>query len=194
MKEYYPWITGDEYEQASLMDLMRDDPLYFLVATVIIAPLLEEGMFRTLIKPTLSQAAFFLTAWIIFLGRSFIPADVHWMIANGFLLVLGIFLWMALKELLNTPFVHRQLAFLNRGYVAMWMVTSLLFGLIHVMNYVEGFELNLVLFLLIFPRIVAGYFFGKIKILNQSMVWPMALHAMNNGVVFLILLPRILSS
>jgi len=66
--------------------------------------------------------------------------------------------------------------------------------MVHIFNYVEGFELNFVLMLLIFPRIIAGYFFGKIKVENKGLIWPIAMHAMNNGLVFIVLLPKILFS
>ena len=76
--------------------------------------------------------------------------------------------------------------YLHKYYRLIWMLSALIFGYVHVWNYVSGFEFNFILFILIFPRIIAGYFFGRLKVQNQQLYWPILLHAMNNGIVVLL--------
>ncbi|UJH91251.1 hypothetical protein LZ575_00075 [Antarcticibacterium sp. 1MA-6-2] len=66
--------------------------------------------------------------------------------------------------------------------------------MVHIFNYVDAFEINVVLVLLIIPRIIAGFFFGKVKIENEGLIWAILMHVMNNGVVTIFLLPRLLES
>ena len=73
-----------------------------------------------------------------------------------------------------------------------WILTAFIFGMVHISNYVDGFQIDLLLFLMIIPRIIAGFFFGKIKIENKSMAWPIAMHAMNNATVLILLFPKLL--
>jgi len=123
-----------------------------------------------------------------------IPQEVNWMIKYGFLLLFFILSFIFLREFIPRSWQKTICRILSRYYKVIWIITAVVFGMVHIFNYVEGFELNFVLVLLVFPRIIAGYFFGKIKVENKGLVWPIAMHAMNNALVFIVLLPRILFS
>lgn len=187
-----PGLDLESYQQTELNRLLEESPLKLVILAVVLAPLIEEGMFRTLIKPSPNELIFFLCIWLFVIALAIIPDDVHWMIKYGFLLLFFILIFFFLREFIPRPWQKNICRFLSGYYKVIWIITSILFGMVHIFNYVEGFELNFVLVLLIFPRIIAGYFFGKIKVENKSLVWPIAMHAMNNGLVFLVLLPRIL--
>lgn len=188
----FPDFGFTEYQQNDINRMLLENPLQFFLLAVIIAPVIEEGMFRTIIKPTNNELMFFISCWLVVLISSFIPVDVHWAVKVGFLLVFLIFSFVVLRELIPVTWQWKTCAWLKKYHLPVWLITSILFGFIHIYNYVEGFELNFVLFLLIFPRIIAGVFFGKIKLENRSLLWPVALHAMNNGAVLLLLLPQVL--
>ena len=188
----FPNLDFLKYQQSDLNALLSEDPWKFVLLAVIIAPVLEEGMFRTLIKPSPNEFIFFLCSWILVGVAIFIPVDVHWAIKFGFLLLFIILIYFFLKELIPRSLQYKACSFLNRNYIFIWMITAFIFGLVHISNYVDGFRLDFLLFLMIVPRIIAGFYFGKVKIENRSMVWPIAMHAMNNATVLLFLIPKML--
>lgn len=190
----FPGLDLDSYQQTDLNRLLEESPLKLMILAVVLAPLMEEGMFRTLINPSPNELIFFFCIWLFVIALALIPHDVNWMIKYGFLLLFFILSFIFLREFIPRSWQKNICRFLSKNYMVIWIITSLVFGMVHIFNYVEGFELNFVLMLLIFPRIIAGYFFGKIKVENKGLVWPIAMHAMNNGLVFIILLPRILFS
>jgi membrane protease YdiL (CAAX protease family) len=188
----FPNLDFLKYQQSDLNALMSENPWKFALLAVIIAPVVEEGMFRTLIKPSPNEFIFFLCSWILVGVAIFIPVDVHWALKFGFLLPFITLIYFFLKELIPKPLQYKACSFLNRNYIFIWMITAVIFGLVHISNYVDDFHLDFLLFLMIVPRIIAGFYFGKIKIENRSMVWPIAMHAMNNATVLLFLIPRMI--
>ena len=189
----FPSLDFLKYQQSDLNALMSENPWKFTLLAVLIAPVLEEGMFRTLIKPSPNEFIFFLCSWILVGIAIFIPVDVHWALKFSFLLLLITLLYFFLKELIPISLQYKACSFLNRNYISIWMITAVIFGLVHISNYVDGFHLDFLLFLMIVPRIIAGFYFGKIKIENRGMVWPIAMHAMNNATVLLFLIPRMIN-
>ncbi len=189
-----PGLDLDSYQQTDLNRLLEESPLKLVLLAVVLAPLIEEGMFRTLIKPSRKELIFFLCIWLFVIALALIPEEVNWMIKYGFLVLFFILSFIFLREFIPLSWQKAICKFISRYYKVVWIITSVVFGMVHIFNYVEGFELNFVLMLLIFPRIIAGYFFGKIKVENKGLIWPILMHAMNNGSVFIILLPRILSA
>ncbi len=192
LKAGFPEFKFDTYQQTELLQLLEESPWKFLLMAMIFAPLLEEGMFRAIIKPSQNELLFFLCSWIIAGVISWIPGDVFWPIKYGFLIVFTILTFLFLKEFIPQKWQSNLCLFLNAHYKIIWIATSVVFGMVHIFNYVEGFQLDFLLVLLILPRIIAGFFFGKIKIENQSLLWPMIMHGMNNGIVLFVILPRLL--
>jgi membrane protease YdiL (CAAX protease family) len=194
IKTIFPEFDIAQYEQSDLNELLEKNPLKFIFLAVILAPVVEEGMFRTLIKPSSNEIIFFLTIWILVLVSAFIPFNVFWMLKYLFLILLGVLSFIFLKQIIPDQFLQKLCNFLGRYYIYIWLLTSLIFGLVHIFNYVDGFEINLVLFLLVAPRVIAGFFFGKTKIENNGLFWPILMHCMNNGTVVIFLLPKLLFS
>tara|TARA_R100000935_G_scaffold54253_1_gene82883 strand:+ start:2240 stop:2860 length:621 start_codon:yes stop_codon:yes gene_type:complete len=188
----FPSLDILKYQQTDLEALMSQNPWKFILLAVVIAPILEEGMFRTLIKPSPNEFIFFICSWILVIAATFIPLDVHWAIKFGFLLLFISLIYYFLKELIPVALQYKACSFLNRNYIFIWMITAIIFGLVHISNYVDGFQLDFLLFLMIVPRIIAGFYFGKIKIENRSMVWPIAMHALNNATVVMFILPKLI--
>jgi len=192
IKMLFPEFDMLQYEQTDLNSLMEDKPWKFAILAVIIAPILEEGMFRTLIRPTPTDFIYFLCCWVLMGVLIFIPIDVNWVIKYLFLILFMAITFLFLREAIPLQFQYKACTLLSRYYVGVWIVTALIFGLVHITNYVDTFQIDLVLFLMIIPRIIAGFYFGKIKVENKTMIWPIAMHAMNNATVLILLLPRIL--
>ena len=188
VKKYAPELFEQEYEQSFLKGLLKDNPLKLFILAVIFAPIIEEMMFRTLIKPSHSDLILLLCSWPIFYVNRFIPVDVHWAIKLAFIAVLLFTIFYVLRELIPIQKTKKIRAFLNKYYVGILIISSLLFGLVHINNYVENFAINAALIALIIPRIISGVMMGLIKIKNQHIIWSMGLHALNNGVVISLLI------
>lgn len=192
LNTFIPELDLEKYQQTELFDLMNESPLAFVIMAVIIAPLLEESMFRTLIKPSFTEIYIFICAVLAFVGLGFIPQEAHSLLKYSLVILSAIIVFLFLQVLKPARPIRIFRVFLYRNYKLIWFLTALIFGLVHIWNYVEGWQLDLILFFLIFPRIIAGYFFGKIKIENGNLIWPIAMHAMNNGIVVFFLLPKLL--
>lgn len=192
LKAGFPDFEFERYQQTDLIQLLEENPWKFLLMAVIFAPLIEEGMFRTLIKPSQNDLIFFLCSWIFVGVISLIPTDVFWAIKYGSLILFMILTFLFLKAFIPQKWQISLCSFLDRHYKFIWILTSVVFGMVHIFNYVEGFQLDFLLVLLIIPRIIAGFFFGKIKIENQGLLWPMIMHAMNNGIVLFVIFPKLL--
>lgn len=186
-----PSIDLEKYQQTELFDFMNESPLMFIVMAVIIAPVLEESLFRSLVKPSLNEIYIFICALLGFIGLGLIPPKAHSILKYSLVLLSAFLLFLVLASLKPAGFLRKIRVFLHRHYRVFWWLTAVIFGMVHVWNYVQGWQFDLVLFILIFPRIIAGFFFGKIKIENHSLIWPILMHAMNNGIVVFFLLPRL---
>jgi len=189
----FPSFDFEKYQQTELFNLLEENPFVFGVMAIIVAPIIEEGAFRSLIKPTENQIIYFCCAWFILISSIFIPPDAHWVLKYVLLALSVILIFMFLKAAIPQKTLSAIKTWLHLHYKAVWIVSAFLFGLVHVFNYVEGFEINILLFLLIFPRIIAGYFFGKVKMENKGMVWPIVMHAMNNSIILFFLIPKLFS-
>lgn len=58
----FPGLDIDSYQQTDLNRLLEESPLKLVFLAVILAPLIEEGMFRTLIKPSRNELIFFFAS------------------------------------------------------------------------------------------------------------------------------------
>ncbi|MGY5850538.1 CPBP family glutamic-type intramembrane protease [Salegentibacter sp. F14] len=186
-----PSIDLEKYQQTELFNFMNESPLAFVIMAVVIAPVLEESLFRSLIKPSLTEIYIFFCAVLSFIALGFIPPEANAVLKYSLVVLSAFLLFLFFSSLRPARVLRKLRVFLYRNYISFWFITAGLFGLVHIWNYIEGWQIDLILFILIFPRIIAGYFFGKIKVENQSLIWPIFLHAMNNAVVVFFLLPRL---
>lgn len=187
-----PAIDLEQYQQTELFDFMNESPLAFILMAVVVAPVLEESLFRSLVKPSISEIYIFICASLCFLALAFIPEEANSLLKYGLLVLSAFLLFLFFSALKPLRILRKFRILLHRNYKVIWWFTAILFGLVHIWNYVEGWQFDLILFIMIFPRIIAGFFFGKVKIENHSLLWPILLHAMNNGIVVFFLLPSLL--
>lgn len=188
----FPEFDFDKYDQGGLFKLMDESPLKFAILAVVFAPVVEEGVFRSLIRPSKNDLIFFICCLMALTGMFLMPPEGHWLLKYGVLILSSVLVFIFLKSFFPDEFISKARHFLYKHTVLIWFLTSFLFELVHIGNYVEAFEINLLLILLIFPRILAGYFFGKVKLENHGLLWPILMHALNNGVIMLFMLPRFL--
>lgn len=194
LSSVYPQIDFEKYRQTELFRLMNEDPLKFGLMAVVIAPVIEESIFRSLVKPSENDILVFLCALLLLTAVYYIPIEAYWLLKDALLLLSVTIIFIFLKAIIPQPLLAQVSRVFSRRYLLIWLVSAVIFGLVHIGNYVEGWEFNLMLFLLIFPRIIAGFFFGKVKIENGSLFWPILLHAMNNGLIVLFTLPALFNN
>ena len=182
LKEFFPSLDG-EYTQSSMREMLKKEPFKLFILACVFAPIVEEMMFRTLVKPTHNDLILFLCAWPIFIGIRFLPYDVHWGLKIGFAAVLVFVFFTVLKELIPK---YKTVTIREGLHKYLWtvvIITSIIFGLVHINNYVDSFTINVALVALIIPRIISGYMMASIKIKNDGLSWAMSLHFLNNFVV-----------
>lgn len=186
INKLFPSLDFDKYEQTEIFEMMTDNPIVFFILAVIIAPILEECLFRSLIKPSKNEILIFCCSWLLFVGLFFIPAEANIILKYVLLVVSTFIIFLFLKAIIPEKIISKIQFFLTKYYKIVWIISAIVFGYVHVWNYVSSFEFNLILFFLIFPRIIAGYFFGSLKAQNKELYWSILLHAINNGMVILL--------
>ncbi|WP_378175986.1 type II CAAX prenyl endopeptidase Rce1 family protein [Aquimarina sp. SS2-1] len=191
LQSIFPYLDLQKYSQDSIFEILKENRLKAFLAMVIFAPLVEELMFRTLLKAKTKDLLLFLSSWTLFFLGLFITIKLEWYY-RYFLVILTIsLLFLIYRIVLPKHFLEKTTRYLKKHQVTTLQITSVAFGFLHVFNYVESFRIDSILFLLIAPRIIAGHVFGKIKIENDHILWPILLHAINNGVVFVIISSRL---
>ncbi len=180
---WLPELKDNDYEQTAITELLQNNHLKLFVLACIFAPVVEEMMFRTLIVPSHTDIILFISSWPVFIGLRFLPKDVHWVVLMAFGAIVLFTLYYILKQLIPPIRTQRIQTFLHKHTLVVLIGASLIFGLVHINNYVDTFTLNFALFMLIIPRILSGYMMGWIKIKNQGLIWAMGLHFLNNAFV-----------
>lgn len=186
-------LDFQKYEQIEILEILKETPFKFIFLATIAAPIIEESIFRSLLKPSAQSLKLFVCTLLYLAGLVIIPEEAHWLLKYVLLLATLTFFYYALGELINEKFYRRICYWLHRYYLFIWIAGAIVFGFVHIFNYVDSFQIDLVLILMIFPRIIAGFFFGKIKLENKGMIWPILMHSMNNSMVLIFLLPFSLS-
>ena len=182
----FPDLGINQLSESRLQSMIEENPLKFFFLAVIFAPVIEEGLWRTLIKPKSWELSLFVSSWIVFIGLSFIPQDVYWWLTYA---IAGLTLYLLHKifsELLVDKNTAKIRALLSKYYIATILISSIIFGFMHVGNYVDTFTVTIPIFIAIIPRIILGIYFSAIKIVNGHIFWAISLHAINNAAVFLI--------
>ena len=177
---WFPDIINKDYEQTAILDMAENNPFQLFVLACIFAPIVEELMFRTLIKPSHSDLILFICAWPVFIGAGYLPESIHWLLRLAFSGVLLFSAHYILKQLIpeeKTAYVRSKL---SKYVLPVFIVTAVTFGLVHISNYVDGFTFNLALVILVIPQIIAGIMLGWVKLKTREIGWPMLLHFMNN--------------
>ncbi|GAA4320660.1 hypothetical protein GCM10023115_47800 [Pontixanthobacter gangjinensis] len=182
-----------KYEQIELMEILEENPFKFIFLAAVAAPIIEESIFRSILKPTANSLKIFICALIYLLGSILIPEDAYWALKYPLILGSAGLCYYSLGELISDESFRKICYWFHRYYLVIWILGAILFGFVHIYNYVDSFTIDLVLIMMIVPRIIAGFFFGKIKLENKSLIWPIFLHSMNNSIVLIFLLPYTLS-
>jgi len=167
-----PMFLGLESVTSSLEDVNEKVPIWFLM---VVPAILEEGAFRSFLKR--SPITLFISSCIfIWLIVSMImPVDIY--STDKLLLRCGIAL---AGGALSTVLFNKPLIYGN--YKAIFYISAILFGLMHVYNFIEDIDSILAFVSVLFTllgHILCGIFFGYVRVgygIHASMI----AHFLNN--------------
>jgi len=150
---------------------------YFFSA-VLVAPLLEEGIFRLPLSPSKKNLLFslcFCLASLIYFNKN-IDAVI----------IMSIFIMFLLFPICNRRILHKFQKYILNNYKFTFYFIATLFGTLHIVRYSllnDNWLLNVFALLLILPNIFSGIFFGYIRI-KQGFFCAIIFHCMVNSVHF----------
>ena len=185
---WFPDLVNNEYKQERLTDMLNNQPFQLIISAVIIAPIFEEMMFRSLIRPSYEDILLFISGWLSFSFMYFSAGIANWYIR--FLIMIGLFvaIYYLLQEVVSRKHLSTIQRLLNKQVITVLLISSVIFGMAHIYNYVDSFLLNVALFTLIIPRIILGLVAGWLKLKTGVLLWPILLHFVNNAFVIVIML------
>jgi len=181
LSKWFPELINNEYKQERLLEMLNNQPIQLLISAVIIAPIFEEIMFRSLIKPSYEDLLLFISGWLSFLFMGFSEGLADWYIRLLIMFAVFIGTYYLLQFLVPKKALVGIQNFLGKYVLVVLVITSVIFGMAHIYNYVESFLINAALFAMIIPRIVLGGIAGWLKIKTGVLIWPILLHFLNNA-------------
>ncbi len=156
-------------------------PILIFAFVALLAPLLEETIFRLFLRFHTLNLLFSL----LFAAFFFVPRASGWV----FWLALGVFLFVFLGLLmlyLNAKDAVKDLEiFWERNFSTLYYLSVFSFGLIHILNYSLPFWKALVLApVLVLPQILLGFILGYLR-MRYHFGFALALHAIHNGILII---------
>ena len=174
-------------ESNNLLDILEGTSVWYLpMMAVVVAPLLEECLFRLPLRAF--AVNLLLPASLILFGGTAIEAygvlsTVGWRaIASAPVVICAIVAFINVYFGLKRTKLSGLQAFYNKYSRIVFYSVALLFGAIHIFNY----DANVWLFLpvLVLPQVIIGLLFGFVR-LRYGFNWALLLHAFHNGIVLL---------
>ncbi len=156
-------------------------PVLIFVLVALLAPLLEETIFRLFLRFHTLNLLFSLLFAAIF----FIPRATDWVLW----LALGVFAFVffgLVMLYLNAKDAVQDLAdFWERNFGKLYYFSVLSFGLIHLLNYsLPLWKLLALAPVLVLPQILLGFILGYLR-MRYHFGFALALHAIHNGILII---------
>jgi uncharacterized protein len=153
-----------------------------LLAGIILGPVIEEILFRFLLKPKHKNFIIFTCftlslAFMFFLKESSIYSIIF--------LTVGIASFLLC---LNNNFLRKTQKYLLNHYCSFFYLSCILFGFYHITNYTPlNYKLILILPVIVFPQMIMGVFLGYIRI-KFGIIFSILFHSITNIFPILVLL------
>jgi hypothetical protein len=179
------FVAGSEgYIDSPLNRLKTKDVLILksMVLSVFVSPIVEELAFRLHLRSNNLKFSFGFISLIILLVLAFFNlkfSDNYW-ICFIFLLSLSPLLFV----LLNQYNLSIERIIVN-NFKSVFYTTIVLFALIHLRNYELHDTSLFVMFLLITPQIIAGFFLGFIR-MRLGFVYSIVFHSLHNSMMLFV--------
>jgi hypothetical protein len=176
-----------QYENLGKSSLYESYDFFTLCfITILIAPIVEELSFRSLLKPskvnyTLSIGFMFYVGVSYFFGSFYIIDENFIVKVGGVFIVMGVM--VAFFEKRNWVKIN---SFGEKNFVLIFYVVSILFGYLHLLNFGDV-SLDKMLFspVIVFPFVVMGVVLGYVRII-LGLKWAITLHVLFNAFIVLV--------
>jgi len=169
----------DQHQFKELLKTLSPLVLFFMVA--ILAPLLEETIFRLFLRfHTLTLFASILAGALFFIPRN--EGVSLWIVSGVFA-----FIFLGLVGLYLQPEHATKVLkkFWEQHFWVLYYASVLIFGLAHISNYnLPVWKLTLLAPILVLPQILLGFILGYLRI-RFGFVYAVLLHAFHNGILIL---------
>jgi membrane protease YdiL (CAAX protease family) len=150
------------------------DPFTIILSSLIVAPILEEFMCRSVLKPNSTTISIFLASLLIFPFSYLLHVS-----GNIKILIFALIFPIAY---ITSKVIFKKYSYIdsytatNKVTVALLIISSIIFGLNHINRYEE---ITLTTILLCSPHILTGFIFGYIRLKN-GLIWSIILHFLSN--------------
>ena len=153
---------------------------FFLV--VILAPLVEELIFRLILVPKRRNIAIFTFVFsFLILNKTYYVNKIDWLLLVS-LVVSGLLSFLVFKLLKRNSKIETAI---GKRQKIITMVSVVLFGLLHIAN-IENLHWELALLYPVYalPQMILGYV-SSVQRLKLGFVWGLLFHSMINLMAFL---------
>ena len=153
---------------------------FFLV--VILAPVVEELIFRLILVPKRRNIAIFTFAFsFLIINKTYYLIEIDWLLLMS-LAVSGLLSFLVFKLLKRKPEIETVI---GKRQKITTIVSVVLFGLLHIAN-IENLHWELVLLYPVYalPQMISGYV-CSVQRLKLGFIWGLLFHSMINLMAFL---------
>jgi len=156
--------------KSGILEIFKND----LLKVVIIAPFLEEFLFRAILKPNKLYLSFFLFATSLFSFNLF-SFNTYVVIFLSFFISISFFFSK----------IEMNYKKYNNNYKKLVYGSSILFGLVHLTNYDVTLHLLLFYLILTLPKIYLGFSLAFIRV-KFGLIYAILFHSLHNALPFLL--------
>lgn len=177
--DYFGYNFGDNSNDV----MLRENFLLVVLSAVVLAPLIEEVVFRSFLRYRPFRLSLFIGfVYITFLFQ-FVDVGSDWKVWGFYGVVLLVFfgLGFVFRFLLPSGFMK---GLYRRYFFVLFYSVVLLFGFAHVFNYSNWMSMWVLAPLLVLPQLVGGVMLGYVRML-YGLKWSVFFHLFFNG--FLVL-------
>lgn len=156
--------------------------LKILIVGILLGPIIEELLFRLLLLPKLKNVIIFIVFSISMAIIYLIKGSIH------FLIIFLLFGSIAFLFCQNKRYLRKAQLFIINHFCFIFYTSCILFGFYHIFNYTPfNLKLFILMPLIVLPQIVAGVFFGFIR-MKFGIFYSIIFHSVTNVIPILILL------
>lgn len=175
LKSEYKFSFQEIIDKVQFTQSVRYNVLYIL----IVAPILEEIMFRLPLKFNRTNLFIALLTFYFFfyLRYAGLYASFWWpqLIPTIFFVALC---WLVVFHLCKDSF-YKTIS--TKYFGVLFYILAITFGLLHVTNFIEFVPQNLIFFspIFAFHQVIMGFFLGYLRV-KKGLIWSIALHVCFN--------------
>ena len=150
-----------------------------ILYAIILAPLCEESLFRSLLKFKKINIILFISALTLYGGIAIFHSNYFHLSIISILLISFITLLIIIPR-------SKIEAFIVTNFKYFFWATAIVFGLVHLSNFIGNIYILMAFSLILTaPQIVAGFILGYIR-MNYGLVYSMLFHVAINSTILLI--------